>query len=184
MTKKIGILGGTFNPIHDGHLHIANAALLELNLDEIWFMPTRVTYYKDKALNYNINQIIKDIENKIKDNDKFKICRYEIDNIKENEEFINKKGTNYILDKLKNEYKDYEFYFILGADSLYQIESWREYDKLLKNNKFIVADRKYNNKNYEDLINHINYLKNKYHADITLLKTKKIDISSSDIRNE
>lgn len=146
MTKKIGILGGTFNPIHDGHLHIANAALLELNLDEIWFMPTRVTYYKDKDLNYNINQIIKDIENKIKDNDKFKICRYEIDNIKENEEFINKKGTNYILDKLKNEYKDYEFYFILGADSLYQIENWREYDKLLKNNKFIVADRKYNNK--------------------------------------
>ena len=68
MTKKIGILGGTFNPIHSGHIALIRAASFDLSLDEIWIMPTKITYYKNIDKNYDENKIIKDIEDMISKN--------------------------------------------------------------------------------------------------------------------
>lgn len=183
MNKKIGILGGTFNPIHEGHIKLANAALLECALDEVWFMPTKITYYKNENEVCDINTIIKEIDDKIKNNEKFKLCKFEIDEIDKDSDFLNKYGTNFILNCLKDKYKEYDFYFILGADSLYNIETWKSYEELLKNNKIIVADRKYNDKTNTDLIEYIDYLKDKYKSQIILLNMKRIDISSTDLRH-
>ncbi len=180
---KIGILGGTFNPIHDGHIELASQAASEMCLDEVWFMPTKITYYKDEDLNYDIDKIIKEINNKIKNNNKFKLCKFEIEEIDKDSDFLNKYGTNYILNKLKEKHKDKKFYFILGADSLYNIETWKSFEDLLKNNEIIVADRSYENKTYDDLLKHIEYLNNKYKSNIHLLNMKRIDISSTNIRN-
>ena len=183
MNKKIGILGGTFNPIHEGHIKLAYAALSECDLDEVWFMPTKITYYKNEDKEYDINKIIKNIDDAIKNIEKFKLCKFEIDEIDKDSDFLNKYGTNYILNCLKEKYNGYDFYFILGADSLYNIETWKSHEDLLKNNKIIVADRRYNNKTNNDLIEYINYLNDKYKSQITLLKMERIDISSTNLRN-
>ncbi len=185
MTKKIGILGGTFNPIHNGHLALIKSAINELALDEVWIMPTKITYYKNKDLNYDEEKVLKNIEDLISNNSEIniKLSKFEIELFNKNKENLEKYGTNYCLSELKKTYEDIDFYFLLGADSLYNIETWINFEDLLKNNNIAVGDRRYENKTRDDLIKHIDYLKEKYNASIFLLNMDRIDVSSTDIRN-
>lgn len=185
MTKKIGILGGTFNPIHNGHLALIKSAINELSLDEVWIMPTKITYYKNIDLNYDEEKVLKNIEDLISNNSEIniKLSKFEIELFNKNKENLEKYGTNYCLSELKKTYEDIDFYFLLGADSLYNIETWIDFKDLLENNVIAVGDRKFENKTKDDLIKHIDYLNKKYNAKIILLNMDRIDVSSTDIRN-
>ena len=185
MTKKIGILGGTFNPIHSGHIALIRAASFDLSLDEIWIMPTKITYYKNIDIDYDENKVIKDIEDTISKNSdlNIKLSKFEIELFNKNRDDLEKYGTNYCISELKKTYNNIDFYLILGADSLYNIETWIDFKDLLKNNVIAVGDRKFENKTKDDLIEHIDYLNKKYNAKIILLNMDRIDVSSTDIRN-
>lgn len=172
--KKTGIMGGTFNPIHMGHLIIAEKAREQFHLDEVLFMPCGTPYTK------NSDDILpKDIRTEmtrlaIEDNPFFDISTIEVD----------KEGSTYTyetLEQLRSDNPNTEYYFILGADSLWKIEGWREPEKIFANCHILAAVR--DGKSASEMETQAAYLKDKFGASIFLLNSSNIEISSTMIRD-
>ena len=173
--KRIGILGGTFDPIHFGHLILAEEAKELCNLDEVWFMPAKTPPHKlgKKISEFSIRKSM--IELAIQGHGGLYCSDFE--NTLEGNSY-----TFNTLEKLQSKYIDDKFYFIMGADSFYEIETWKNPDIILKVVELIVASRDYSNENLT-LKNHYEYLKSKYKIrGIHFLDTMDIDISSTRIR--
>jgi len=132
-TAKVGILGGTFNPIHIGHINIAETALLDFELDKVIFMPCYIPPHKDTnvlpgGVRYEL------VEAAIKKYKNFEVSDYE----------LQKGGVSYSVDTikaLKKMYPENEYYFIIGADSLCQLHTWREVYTLLELCSFLTITR-------------------------------------------
>lgn len=171
--KKIGILGGTLDPIHNGHLMIAECARDQLSLDEVWFMPTGNPPHKSNQ-NISPNEVRKEmIELAIEDNNNFKFSDFE----------YKRDGIIYTSDTmklLKNAYKDTDFYFIMGADSLMYFKDWHKPEEIVLYCNLVVAGR---NNDDSELLREVAILEDKYNINIHVLKSPKICISSSDIRD-
>ena len=172
-SKKVGIIGGTFNPIHFGHLMMAEHAYSEFDLDEILFMPTGRSYFKDdsvldKKIRSNMTSIA------IGDNPHFVLSTIETD----------KEGNSYTYETLEDLIEanpDVSYYFICGADSLFQIENWRCPDRIFKAATLLVATR--DDKAKDELLKKADELKNRYDAKIEVMNFPRVEISSTDIRN-
>lgn len=132
MVKRIGLFGGSFNPIHIGHLVIAEAAWQEFGLEKVIFIPSADTPHKDmhhidKFDRYNM------VKEAIKDNPRFSISPVERD----------RSGPSYTVDTihiLKEELgSSYEFYFICGTDALADLPTWKYNRELLSCCHFICA---------------------------------------------
>ncbi len=171
--KKIGILGGTLDPIHNGHLMIAECARDQLSLDEVWFMPTGNPPHKSNQ-NISPNEVRKEmIELAIEDNNNFKFSDFE----------YKRDGIIYTSDTmklLKNAYKDTDFYFIMGADSLMYFKDWHKPEEIVLYCNLVVAGR---DNDDSELLREVAILEDKYNIHIHVLKSPKICISSSDIRD-
>ncbi|MCD8090796.1 MAG: nicotinate-nucleotide adenylyltransferase [Clostridiales bacterium] len=172
--EKIGIMGGTFDPIHFGHLSLAEAVRCELDLDKIIFIPAGEPPHKEAENlgstedRYNMTLL------GCRDNPFFEVSRIELD----------REGLSYSVDTvraLKELYPEgTEFYFILGADSLMDLEKWREPKLLLSLCSFAAVARPgFKNKKTEA---QIKKLEEKFNADIKYIESSKLDISSTDIR--
>lgn len=170
---KIGIMGGTFNPIHIGHLLLAEHAGCECALDEVWFIPTGCSYMKREDSVLSGNARLKMVNLAIEGNCLFKSCDIE----------VRKSGYTYTYETLlalKKEYPQHSFYFIFGTDCLFTIEKWKEPDIIFDNCTIVAAVR--SGASLESMEGKRLELQNKYHADILLLPFLQIDISSTDIR--
>lgn len=170
---RIGIMGGTFNPIHNGHIRLADTAYKEFNLDRVWFMPSKIPPHKDKSTIVDEQHRVKMISLAIKDYDYFTLSELE----------LKREGTtytSYTLEYLKDVYPNDEFFFIVGADSIFNIESWNRPTVLFKLAHFIVACR--DDIDYKQLEEQCRYLQMKYDAKISIIHMEKMDISSSYIR--
>lgn len=170
--RKIGIMGGTFNPIHFGHLLLAETAYHQFSLDEILFMPTKNPYYKKFGNSVTEEDRVQMVKLAIKDNAHFTFSGEE----------LNREGTTYTVETLKNltqKNPDCEYYFIMGADSLYHIESWKDTEKVLQMAVILVAGR---GDLSSSLNSQIEYIENKYDASIHFLNSPSLEISSNDIR--
>lgn len=131
--KKVGILGGTFNPPHIGHLMMANEAYHALELDEVRFMPNAIPPHK-KAEGATDEQRQKMVELAIADVPYFEMEMYELE----------QGGTSYTCDTMEaltNQEPDVEFYFIIGGDSIDDLHKWYCVDKLVRYVKFIGLNR-------------------------------------------
>ncbi len=171
--KKIGIMGGTFNPIHLGHLLLAERAYHQFNLDKVLVMPTKNTYYKKMPDNVTEEQRIEMIKLAIEDNDHFELSLEE----------INREGITYTYETLLNLTRnnpDCDYYFIMGADSLYHIESWYMVEEIFKMATILVAARGVGTSSVLD--SQIEYVQNKFDAVIEKLYAPIMEISSNDIR--
>lgn len=118
MNKKIGILGGSFDPIHMGHLNIAESAYREFALDEVWFIPAGHSPNKNEGEMTPAAARVDMTELAIAPYACFKLSRIEVE----------AEGTSYTyrtLTRLKEQYPDTQFYFIMGADSLDYFDQWR-----------------------------------------------------------
>ena len=128
--KKIGVFGGTFDPIHLGHLYIAYEAKAKLGLDRVIFIPSGIPPHKQfnnvtKAIDrYNM------VKEAISDYDGFEVNDYEI---KKNDISY----TFQTLEHLKNIYNNSEIYFITGGDCLLNLDKWKNVYKILELCKFI-----------------------------------------------
>ena len=169
--KKIGILGGTFNPIHLAHLYIAYEAKSQLKLDKVIFIPTgNPPHKKDKkileaSLRYNM------VYEAIKNYEDFEISKYEVE----------KEGYSYTFETLKHfKAKDNELYFITGADCLMDIEKWKNPEEIFKLSRFVVFNRA--GYNEENLKIQKNKIEEKYNTNIDFLDIIDLEISSSMIR--
>lgn len=172
-SSKIGILGGTFNPIHLGHLVLAQNALEWCNLDKVLIIPSGISYLKDPRIIASAIDRIKMVELSIKSNNKFELSTIETD----------RSGNSYTfetLNMLEEIYKGSELYYIIGADTLFSIEKWVRPEVIFEKTKIICARRDKYTEN--ELSNKVKELKDKFHADIILMDIPELDISSSMLR--
>lgn len=170
--KKIGIMGGTFNPIHFGHLLLAETAFHQFDLDEILIMPTKNPYYKKISNSVTEEDRVAMVELAIEDNHHFCLSKEE----------LNREGTTYTVETLSHltkRHPNHKYYFIMGADSLYHIESWKEPEQILRMATIVVAGRAGTG---SSLNSQIEYIENKYDSEIYRLNSPVLEISSNDIR--
>lgn len=173
--KKVGILGGTFNPVHMAHLIIAEIAQEEAGLDDVLFVPSGCSYLKDASDILPAKDRIHMTGLAIEDNSHFALSTIETD----------REGNSYTCEtlmELKNRYPDQEYYLIVGADNLFTMEEWKDADVIFQNAKILAAVR--GSKKHADMEEKSAELKEKYGADITLLNVRHVDISSSVIREK
>ncbi|MBI3353565.1 MAG: nicotinate-nucleotide adenylyltransferase [Nitrospirae bacterium] len=132
---RIGILGGTFNPIHNGHLKIAEEVLKRLGLDKILFMPAYIPPHKDKKGIIDAHHRIEMVRLAIADNPGFELSFIEIE----------RGGVSYTIDTLRElghiYGKEAELFFITGIDAFLEIEAWKDAEALLASCNFIVIMR-------------------------------------------
>lgn len=171
--EKIGIIGGTFDPIHFGHLMIAENAREQYGLDKVLFVPTGHSphkYKQDVTESFHRCQMV---SLAIANNPCFFIDKTEV----ETKEIS---YTYLTLQKLKKIYISAELYFILGADSLFDFESWRAPEEILLNCNILAAYRKheYQGKFFQQ----IEYLNQKYPQKFFPLDTPSLEVSSKEIR--
>lgn len=173
---KIGIMGGTFDPIHNGHLMLGRCARDQFALDEIWIMPNGKPPHKDiTSIEAETAHRVEMIKLAISQEERFVLQTYEVDN----------KEVNYsykTMEHFKQIYPEYEFYFIIGADSLFCLEQWGHPERLLKTCIMLAAYR--DGKNTTEMEEQIAYLTQKFDADIRLLNMPNVDIASRNIRRQ
>ena len=172
-SRKIGILGGTFDPIHYGHLLLGEAAREQFNLDRIIFMPNNLTTYKNRKEVTPGDLRFQMVKMAISDNPYFTCSRLEIE----------KSEGTYTYDTiqaLKLMYPGDELYFIVGGDSIVSIDSWYRASDLLKSCVILAAVRE--NDDLPAVDKKRVELAGTYGADVRLLNFNRIDISSTDIR--
>lgn len=170
--KKIGIIGGTFNPIHLAHLYIAYEAKCQLNLDKVIFMPAGSPPHKKNEDILEAPLRYKMVLEAIKKYEDFEISNYEIE----------KKDFSYTYETLEYlQTKDNELYFITGADCLINIEKWKNPDRIFKISNLVVFNRPGYDK--EQLKLQKNEIEKKYNTSIKFLDIMDLEISSSMIRD-
>ena len=161
--KRIGILGGTFNPPHLGHLVLAQESLRKLKLDKVIFIPTSIPPHK-KVGDDNAYMRHKMVALACRGNPQFEVSKIELE----------RREVSYSVDtlrKLRNKYgKSTKLFFIAGSDSLNELESWKNIDEVMKLANFVVAVRP-------------GFPVAKLKRKVRFIKIPALDISSSMIRN-
>lgn len=167
---KIGILGGTFDPVHKAHIEIAKLALCELKLDKVIFVPNGVPPHK-KESSVLCEDKLNMLRLAINPYEKFEIDNFEL--LMEDYSYL------YItLEYFKNKYPDDELFFIAGSDNIETIPSWKNPALLFRYATFVFIKRP----EYELNDKGIKKLEEDYNAKILSIDFDGIDISSSDIR--
>ncbi|NLM74555.1 MAG: nicotinate-nucleotide adenylyltransferase [Clostridiaceae bacterium] len=169
----VGLMGGTFNPVHYGHLLMCESIREEFNLNKIIFIPARIPPHKTKENIISPEDRLRMVELAIEDNPYFKLSDIE----------IRRSGPSYTVDTLKEFRKIYSFkelFLIVGADSLVQFHTWRDYQQIFSLSKIIVAKRPDTD---ENLLNeHIDKFTNEMGAKILVSGHRAMDYSSTEIR--
>lgn len=170
--KRVGVIGGTFNPIHLAHLYIAYEAKEQLKLDKVIFMPAGSPPHKDIKNVLMPSLRYKMVELAIESYEDFEISNYEIEKL----------GYSYTYETLEYlKAEACELFFVTGADCLMNIESWKNPGKIFSLSNFIVFNRAGYNK--EMLMQQIENIEKKYNTRISFLDIMDLEISSSMIRN-
>ncbi|MBT3319570.1 MAG: nicotinate-nucleotide adenylyltransferase [Clostridia bacterium] len=172
--NKIGLLGGTFNPIHNGHIRMASIALCEFLLGEVIFLPTGDPPHKQNSLIAPSRQRIDMIKLAIEDYPSFSVSAIE----------TQRAGTTYTIDTLealKRSNVKSEYYYIIGADTLFELHTWKNIDKVLSLTNFICILRP--GTDDADAKEYAAVLNEKYHHNIYIANDKGPSISSSQIRS-
>lgn len=134
MNKHIGLLGGTFNPPHIGHLIIAQEARKQLNLDEVWWMPVSKPPHKNEVNEVTDEHRISMVKKTIGNNNQFSLSLLEFE----------RSGPSYTIDTirhLKNKYPELTFTFIMGGDMVKSLDNWREIGELRNLIQFAGVER-------------------------------------------
>ncbi len=164
---KIGVFGGTFNPIHNGHLINAQVIKDNYSLDKVLFVPSKYPVHKNLDSNVSAEHRFEMIKLATQDNAGFNVTRIEIDRSE-------KSYTITTIKQLSDTHTNASFYLIIGSDAFNEIETWKDYIELTQLTSFIVMKRpgtEQHNKRIINLVKHVEFADNPI-----------IDISSSKIR--
>ncbi len=170
---RTGLMGGTFNPIHYGHLLIAENACEQFGLDRIIFMPTGHSPHKDERQILDAGRRCEMVRLAIADNPRFSCSDYE----------ITKSGVSYTyltLRAFQDRFADHSLYFIMGADSLADFDSWRHPEEISRLCTILAAVR--DELNMEHLLPVREQLEQKYATHIEFINTPGFSVSSRLIR--
>lgn len=170
--SKIGLLGGTFDPVHNGHLYMANTAYKEFNLDKIVFLPLNTPPHKSSPIVSATNRL--DMLNIITANSNHFIV-WDLE--------IKRQGLTYSIDtlsELKQSYPTDEFYYIIGSDTLLELKNWKDFNKISSLCNFIFINRP--NTDPQKIQQTIQLLQTQYNTKILTVNALAPDISSTLIR--
>ena len=171
MTKNIGILGGTFDPIHMGHIKLAEVALKELSLDGVMFIPSGVSYMKDNVSESSVRYAMTKLA--VKDYPSF--CVSDIE--------VTRTGNSYTyetLETLSRDNPDTDFYFIVGADSFLNLDKWKFSGRILRAASLAVLKRDHVPDSV--LLSKAADYKRIFNAKVFFLNAPEIDISSTNVK--
>ena len=170
--KKYGIYGGSFDPIHVGHVALADNAVKECGLDKLIFMPAYISPFKQDSHVTPGHDRCGMIETVLSTNSAFCLSTYE----------LGKTGPSYTIETLKHwrNLLDGELYFILGFDSAVQLDTWYHGKEILTNYHIITARRP--DTDYTEGMRIINSFRREYGADIIVMDMEPVDASSTDVR--
>lgn len=171
--RKTGIMGGTFDPIHNGHIMLGLCAYEEFALDEVFYMPSGQPPHKKGRRVTDSGERAAMVKLAIAPYPQLRFSDFE----------IKRQGNTYTaqtLTLLKEMHPDTEYYFIIGADSLFQILNWYHPEEIFRRAVLLAATR--NHTSDVLLTERIGYLKREYGADIRLLHSPNIDVSSEELR--
>lgn len=171
--KQVGILGGTFDPIHTGHLILAEEAYASFSLDYVLLMPNGNPPHKPGQVQASMQQRTRMAELATADNPHLQVSDFE----KTPQDYH---YTYETLEFLTQAHPDTDYYFILGADSLVQFDSWMEPQRICRCCSILAATR--DRMETEELEARIRQLSEQFDARIYPLETPNIDISSNQIR--
>lgn len=163
--RAIGIFGGTFDPIHIGHLLAAENVYSTLRLDEVWFMPTYISPHKQNRQVTNSQHRVEMLKRALAPYPEFQVCTYEI-------EQATVSYTYNTIVHLINSYPEFTFHFIIGADMVQFLPQWYRFEDLLRIVSFAAVMRPNHNIDFT----------NDYCKQIQFVEMPQCDISSSDIR--
>jgi nicotinate-nucleotide adenylyltransferase len=169
MGRRVGIMGGTFDPIHYGHLVTAEEAVMQFALDEVVFVPTGNPWMKaDRPVSPTEDRYLMTVV-ATASNPRFSVSRAEID----------REGPTYTVDTLRqlaDDHPDAELYFITGADAMLEIFDWKDPEEVLSLAHFIAATRPgYHLARFEAAAP-------THHPKVSTMDIPALAISSSDIR--
>lgn len=171
--RKIGIMGGTFNPVHVGHLTLAEWAKEAAELDEVWFVPTGVSHLKAAGDVLPGKERFHMTELAIRDNNSFRCLDIE----------IKRQGYTYsyeTLEQLKGIYPEDVFFFIIGADCMYTMENWKYADRIFKDCILLAAVR--GDAQLSEMARKKRELEQRFQANIMLLPFISMSVSSTELR--
>lgn len=172
--NNVGIMGGTFDPPHLGHLLAAEYTAAELELDKVIFIPTGLKAYKSTENAASAADRYSMTKAATASNDKFDVSDIEIKNTE-----INYTGDT--LEKLHGIYPETHFYFIVGADSLDYMDKWHEPEKIFRLCTVAAVGRPgFDTKRISDKSEELRRL---FGADIRYISMPQVEISSTEIKN-
>ena len=164
--SKVGIFGGTFDPIHHGHLITAQSVREIRELDKIIFIPSFISPHKADVNSASPEHRMSMLKLAVDGIDFFEVSDYE----------ILKEGISYTIDTLKEFKKKYDgLEFIIGYDNIFKFHTWKEPDEIMKLTKVLVLKRKSSKPHPFD---------DKYVEQATFVQTRGIEISATDIREK
>ena len=168
--KTIGLVGGTFDPAHKGHIAITKIAIKKLKLSKVLWIVTKKNPFKDNPY-YSLSQRLKKAKELTKGIKKIQVIHLD--------KRVNSSRSINIINYLVNRKKLKNIYFIIGADNLINFHKWKDWKRIVKLTKLIVFSRKgYDRKGSKSTVT--KYYKNK----ITFIKNRPIIISSTRIRKK
>jgi nicotinate-nucleotide adenylyltransferase len=169
MGRRVGVMGGTFDPIHFGHLVTAEEAVMQFGLDEVVFVPTGNPWMKaDRPVSPTEDRYLMTVV-ATASNPRFSVSRAEID----------REGPTYTVDTLRqfaDDHPDAELYFITGADAMLEIFDWKDPEEVLSLAHFIAATRP----GYD--LTRFEAAARTHHPKVSTMDIPALAISSSDIR--
>lgn len=170
--KKIGLFFGSFNPIHIGHLILANYILEHSDMQELWFVVSPQNPFKDKKTLLKDHNRLDMVQLAIKNYPKMRASNVE----------FSLPTPSYTIDTLtylQEKHPDYSFSLIMGEDNLKSLHKWKNYELLLKNHQIIVYPRI----SGEDISTPLNVTELKNHENIHQIDAPIIELSATEIRN-
>lgn len=165
---KVGLLGGSFNPPHKGHIHISELAIKKLGLNQVWWIPTAQNPFKEKSLYKSYESRLELCEKLVKNHPKIRIKKF--DEI----------YTEELVTRLKSQNKNIEFFWLMGADNLEKFHQWKNFRKIIEMIPLAIFSRETYLKKIQKTKSW-NFLKS---ANPRIFFTKNFDISSTKIREK
>jgi len=163
--KAVGIFGGTFDPIHLGHLICSQFIFEKRQLDKIIFVPCKISPHKTNVISAESKHRLEMLKLAISDIPYFEHSDFELNN----------DGISYSIDTIKYFKKKYNnLELIIGEDNFLKLDTWKEPDKLIELSKIIVLKRQLSGKSK----------KNKYEKSVVYLNSPLIEISATEIRRK
>ncbi len=184
MSKRIGLFGGTFDPVHLGHLQLAERAFVKCALDKVLFIPTASPPHKKQKGITDFSHRVRMVQLALKNNDNFRVTSLE--------EYL--PDPNFTINTLKYLKRklpgDEELFFLTGVDAFLEIETWKNHLEVLSSIHFIVLQRAgYDSDSLHCFVRHLGYFPENNHWKnaqsgkmVYFLEDKVIDISSSVVK--